>query len=286
MKLFSNLQACNGSHYFLKVALAISFFAFIFGYSNAQILPDSLIKDTYIDTSTYSSKEEGVSMLSSCSNTPQWAQIGSSDDIYKCNPSGKVGIGTSSPTTILDVVTLGLSNGIRANSSLYPNARYIDIASTAANYISATNDLYLRSLYAAVVLQPAAQNKYIHAQGNLLVTSGNKVGIGTGTLTHELNVKGKIGACEVLVESTWCDYVFNDDYNLRSIDEVENFIKENRHLPGIPPEKTIAENGLNLGDMQKMQMEKIEELTLYLIQQQKEIEQLKKEILVLQNGLK
>jgi hypothetical protein len=57
--------------------------------------------------------------------------------------------------------------------------------------------------------------------------------------------------------------------------EVENFIKKNNHLPGIPSAKTIEANGINVGEMQKLQMQKIEELTLYIIELKKEIEKLK-----------
>jgi hypothetical protein len=70
------------------------------------------------------------------------------------------------------------------------------------------------------------------------------------------------------------DYVFAKNYTLKSLDEVEDFIKKNNHLPGIPSAKTIETNGLSVGEMQKMQMEKIEELTLYIIELKKEIEKL------------
>jgi len=71
------------------------------------------------------------------------------------------------------------------------------------------------------------------------------------------------------------DYVLVKNYKLRDLDEVEDFIKKNNHLPGIPSAKTIETNGLGLGEMQKLQMEKIEELTLYIIELKKEMEKLK-----------
>lgn len=73
----------------------------------------------------------------------------------------------------------------------------------------------------------------------------------------------------------WADYVFADDYKLMPLKEVETFIANNNHLPGIESAETLSKEGLDLGDMQAKQMAKIEELTLYIIQQNKEIEELK-----------
>ncbi|MFH7012561.1 hypothetical protein ACHRV5_11865 [Flavobacterium sp. FlaQc-52] len=108
---------------------------------------------------------------------------------------------------------------------------------------------------------------------------GTNLCIGTssitdGTTTYKLSVKGKIRAEEVKVYNTWADYVFNPSYKLPSLSEVETFITRNGHLPNVPSAKEITENGLELGEMTKIQQEKIEELTLYLIQQNKEIEKL------------
>ncbi len=74
----------------------------------------------------------------------------------------------------------------------------------------------------------------------------------------------------------WPDYVFKKDYELLSLYEIENFVKLNYHLPGVPSEKKVLEEGLNLGEMDAILLKKIEELTLYIIEQQKEIDGLKK----------
>lgn len=73
----------------------------------------------------------------------------------------------------------------------------------------------------------------------------------------------------------WPDYVFKKDYKLRSLYEVDNYIKSNSHLPDVPSEKEVMEDGLNLGEMDAILLKKIEELTLYIIEQQKEIDGLK-----------
>lgn len=122
-------------------------------------------------------------------------------------------------------------------------------------------------------------------QGDILTDSN--IGIGTynftdGTETYRLSVKGKIRAEEIKVYNTWADYVFNKNYKLPSLEEVETYIAANGHLENVPSAKEVTENGLKLGEMTKIQQEKIEELTLYIIEQNKinekqnqEIEELK-----------
>jgi hypothetical protein len=77
-------------------------------------------------------------------------------------------------------------------------------------------------------------------------------------------------------QTKWCDYVFEDDYKLKSLTEVESFIKTNKHLPGVMSAKEVGNDGLNIGKAQFQQMEKIEELTLYIIQLEKRINELEK----------
>lgn len=72
------------------------------------------------------------------------------------------------------------------------------------------------------------------------------------------------------------DYVFDKNYKLKSIESLEAYIKQNHHLPNVPAASEIAANGANLGELSKLQMEKIEELTLYIIELKKEVEELKR----------
>ena len=94
-----------------------------------------------------------------------------------------------------------------------------------------------------------------------------------------MSVDGKIMAEELRVQNSiaWPDYVFADGYQLKSLQEVEDHIKENQHLPGIPSAEEVKADGQHLGEMQIKMMEKIEELTLYIIEQNKRIEKLEKE---------
>ena len=112
------------------------------------------------------------------------------------------------------------------------------------------------------------------------INADGAVGIGSTNPNpnYKLSVDGKIRAKEVKVETGWSDFVFDDDYRLPSLFEVEQFIIKNKHLPDIPSAEEVEKNGLNLGEMESMLLQKIEELTLYVIDLKKENDQLKENI--------
>lgn len=96
---------------------------------------------------------------------------------------------------------------------------------------------------------------------------------------YGLELNGTVKAKEIIASNTdWADFVFAGDYRLPPLSEVEQHIAENKHLPGIPTETEVKENGVNLGEMQAKLLQKIEELTLYVIQQENAIRELKNEI--------
>ena len=131
----------------------------------------------------------------------------------------------------------------------------------------------------------AIENGLILKRGNginishVLFPNGT-VGIGTDeTGSHKLAVEGSIGAREVKVEiSGWSDFVFDENYELRTLEEVENYIVDNKRLTENPSEEEVTQNGINLGEMNAKLMEKIKKLTLYVIQQNKEIKKLQNEV--------
>jgi len=107
----------------------------------------------------------------------------------------------------------------------------------------------------------------------------NKVEMGSDDIPTALNVYGIVNAREVKVSlGSWSDYVFEPGYNLRKLSDVEDFILTHGHLPDIPSASTVIENGVNLGEMDAMLLKKIEELTLYVIELQKNNEQMSTEI--------
>ncbi|RLD19286.1 MAG: hypothetical protein DRI69_08665 [Bacteroidetes bacterium] len=101
---------------------------------------------------------------------------------------------------------------------------------------------------------------------------GGSIGIGVApTSTYKLQVAGKVRSEEVVVETGWADYVFHADYELMSLQEVEMFIESRKHLPGVPSAQIVESEGLHVGAMSEVFMRKIEELTLYTIDQEKKL---------------
>ncbi|MDD3525727.1 MAG: tail fiber protein, partial [Bacteroidales bacterium] len=145
-------------------------------------------------------------------------------------------------------------------------------------YVRAQEDLILRSRTGDLYLQTADGAKSVQ------INEFGQVGIGTTTHIDQsetkLTVAGRIHAKEVKVTANagGADFVFDDDYNLPDIDEVDRFIKANKHLPAIPSAKEMINNGIDLGEMQIKLLQKIEELTLYVIELKKENEEMKGEI--------
>jgi len=107
---------------------------------------------------------------------------------------------------------------------------------------------------------------------NLVLTQSGYVGIGTTIPDAKLAVKGIIHTQEVKVDMAgWGDYVFDKGYPLKPLSSVKSYIDENHHLPEIPSEAEVIKNGVNVGEMLKLQTKKIEELTLYLIDKDKQL---------------
>jgi len=119
----------------------------------------------------------------------------------------------------------------------------------------------------------ATTNWAAYFSGDAFISSDLRIGTTTQATGHSLSVNGKVACEEVLVQdlASWPDYVFADEYKLMSLEELEESIQKNNHLPGLPSAMEIEEDGLELGDMQKRVLEKVEELTLYTIEQGKMI---------------
>jgi hypothetical protein len=104
----------------------------------------------------------------------------------------------------------------------------------------------------------------------MVITSTGNVGIGTTAPQAKLAVNGEIFSTRIKVTQTgWPDFVFKPDYKLPSLAELESYIKINQHLPDVPSAAEVTKNGLDLGDMNKVLLQKIEELTLHMIEQSK-----------------
>ncbi len=193
-----------------------------------------------------------------------------------CFPNGNVGIGTTTPQQKLQVSGTGRF-GTDANG-------YVDIYSTATEggtinlrgcngsnmYLEGDNGFFriLNSNFSAQLFR-VDQNGNVYIPGN--------VGIGTMNPTYPLSVNGTIEAKEVIVQTGWSDFVFSPSYRLAPLSEVETVIKAAGHLPGIPSQAEVSAKGVNVGDMQAKLLEKVEELTLYVIAQDKRIQKIEEE---------
>lgn len=182
---------------------------------------------------------------------------------------------------------LGQKAGFKAGSS------NVMIGINAGYNETGNNKLYIDVVSDANIASQGATPLIWGDFASDLLKLNGKVGIGAvGTFptnslysAYKLFVTGGILTDEVRVAAsasgTWADYVFADDYNLKPLAEVEAFIAKNKHLPNVPSAAQVKEDGINLADMARIQQEKIEELMLYVIDQNKQIQELKQQVQVL-----
>jgi hypothetical protein len=216
-------------------------------------------------------------------------------------PTGNVGIGTSAPGTLLEVRTpgsLGTAAGSTAEiarfSTTTGNYSQLKILfnryapengngwMTASTRIQAYTD---NSAQAYIDFNPSnctygmafgansADVMRILPDGNVLIGKTAETNAG-----YKLDVNGNLRANKVVVNTTGADYVFEPTYRLRPLAEVDKYIRQNHHLPDVAPAGEMKEKGLDVGDNQTVLLKKIEELTLYAIAQQQQIETQKNEV--------
>ncbi len=189
------------------------------------------------------------------------------------NQDGNVGIGHSDPGAF----KLRVNGQIRGTDAIS-----VETGGSYKVSLNGITDSYI------VGRDNALQQKFrISSNGDTWFTGGD-VGIGTSSPDEKLTVKGKIHAEEVRVDLSvpGPDYVFKDDYELRSLPEVREFIETHGHLPNIPSAEEMETHGVELGAMEMKLLEKIEELTLYLLDQQKRYDDLEQRTQLLEQQLK
>ncbi len=207
-------------------------------------------------------------------------QITFSQSIFP-NDGRNVGIGTTNPLAKLEVNN---GNLLIRNSSNVDNESSIMIAHSINITDYSTFGTSIRTItqsagYNTYGMQFFTMDSYLTGQTEKLRISGNgNVGIGTTNPLNKLDVKGTIHSQEVKVDMlNWSDFVFRKEYNLPTLEQVEKHIAEKGHLENIPSEEEVLKNGINLGEMNAKLLQKIEELTLYMIEMKKDITALKQE---------
>jgi hypothetical protein len=214
--------------------------------------------------------------------------------------TGKVGIGTglSAPTTLLDLGgtnskgnLLRLRSGDAFNNSLFSYQILFSYYGTA-NYTHAIKSRHHSAQDAGNALDFYLWDYGTDAAstvGSKLVMTLNagNVGIGCSNPTEKLVVNGKTVTTELEVRTTPCsDFVFEPNYKLKSIAEVEQFVISNKHLPDVPSANEFKEKGsYNISEMDNLLLQKVEELTLYIIELKKENENLNQKMNTLQSKL-
>jgi hypothetical protein len=204
---------------------------------------------------------------------------------------GNVGIGTTAPRSNLEVIQNGYQPGITVRGAVtasHPQIRVDGNSSTMAA-------MKMQSITGATFGYMGTENQtdlrfITNNTAQVAITTSGSVGIGTMTppVGYKLAIAGDVIATKVVVKAlvNWPDYVFKPDYNLPPLSTIEQHIKEKGHLPNIPTEKEVAEKGIDLGDMHAKLLQKVEELTLYLIKQEKRLEEQQREIDALKKAIK
>lgn len=197
--------------------------------------------------------------------------------------NGNVGIGTTAPENPLQVSTKFAAN---ASGVVYWGNNI-----TAAN--PSNRGLLSWDIGKVLIGSPdAATDVAFVTAGNterMRILSGGNIGIGTtDTKGYKLAVNGSVIATAVTVKlyTDWADYVFNDDYKLLSLTEVKKYIDKNHHLPDMPSAAQVQKDGLNLGEINTALTRKVEELTLYLIEKNEQLNKQQKEIDLLKEQFK
>jgi hypothetical protein len=216
-------------------------------------------------------------------NTPVWT------DAMSITSAGNVGVGLIAPSQKLTVngnIMLGLGNyfGMALTDTFTYDTK------THPNYgMEWVNDSWSPqgpSLWASGF---AGIKFFTNKLPRISINVDGNVGIGTITPgSYKLAVEGTLGARRIKVTQVlnWADFVFHPDYQLAPLQEVENYIRANRHLAGIPTTEEVQKEGVDLGEMNKLLLQKVEELTLYMIEEHKEKQKMQNQIDLLLSEVK
>ncbi|WP_052266465.1 hypothetical protein [Pedobacter kyungheensis] len=279
--------------YLIKLMLLLPLFAVQSSFaqnSPLSIWGDGLDGSVYQKTAIYSQFQTGLLFEAPLDPSGNRLPIefnwrgGGNNTALKILPNKYVGIGTANPDNLLTlrgenptVDIQSTADGQRPGLSMrYQNSAY---AGSNIYYYTADANTYFDNLYSNTAgtiygsFNFRSRDEQSQLTSRLFLNGQNgNVGIGTVNPTEKLAVNGKIRAKEIKVEaSNWPDYVFEEGYKVGTLEGLESYIKANKHLPEMPSAREIETNGLVLGEVVKLQQKKIEELTLHLIEKDKEL---------------
>jgi hypothetical protein len=217
-------------------------------------------------------------------STP-WAPLTVNGSIYSFNPQAGFTFDNRNPTTSSGGGGGGFPPIYFTSNTSWTWYSQDNVARLFMRYDGGFGYSWSRDVLSAtsngrVGIGTVAPQQALHVMGS--VRSSNDVlvegVVGIGTLTpdpyYKLSVNGSVRAKEIRVNTGWADFVFERDYKLRSLTEVEYYIQKHKHLPEIPSAAEVEESGVALGEMQSKVLQKIEELTLYIIELNKRVEKL------------
>lgn len=202
------------------------------------------------------------------------------------NASNNAGIGTADPLARLHVKGSSGVDEIAINSGDIAEEATVQFYSGGVGAVPADKKVFIQLSGNDLKIGTNSNNdngKFIvrnNGRDRMWVDSAGNVSIGLTYKVangYKLSVNGKIMSEEVRVQmdADWPDYVFQKDYKLMPMEELETYINHHKRLPGFAPAAEVKANGIDLGNTNKQLLEKVEELTLYLLQLKKEIDLLK-----------
>lgn len=232
------------------------------------------------DSNTFMGALTGAQNTSGSQNTFLGLSSGSQNTAGSGNTSVGAYSGYSTTTGTRNIM-LGYGAGMNNSTGSYN----VLIGNYTGYYETGSNKLYIENSpnYTATPLIwgdfSTDQLKLNGKVGVGLYATGFPSTVGSANVAnYNLFVKGGILTDEIRVRTTWADYVFSKGYELKPLSVLEAYIKENKHLPNVPSAKEVESNGIELGKIASLQQEKIEELTLYIIEQDKKLQQTQQEI--------
>ncbi len=195
--------------------------------------------------------------------------------VFVAQADGNIGIGTTNPDSKLvisdgnngvsihvgEISGIGFNRNVREGTIFNPNI--------SGWQLTSRDERFSLEGYNGAASSPFNVLK----NGNILIGKTTQK-----NTAYKLDVEGKVRADEITVNTSGADFVFENGYNLRPLNEVEAFVKENKHLPDVAPAAEMQTNGVSVGEMNAKLLQKVEELTLYLIEQGKISKEFKQEL--------